>query len=208
MRRILGLTILTVLAACGRDEPPPAVPVEETRFEGLEIERGSIPEGVLIQARTSADELTQELGRILMSVMQEEGPVAALAVCADTAQVLTSSHASSGIYIRRVSARLRNPLNQPDAAEARELDRLAELRATERLPAEIVRLVREGDRQTLHYIRPITVAAPCVTCHGAAEQIPTEVMAILRERYPSDAATGYAVGDLRGAVSVRIDVPE
>lgn len=32
----------------------------------------------------------------------------------------------------------------------------------------------------------------------------TAVTAALRERYPADRATGYRVGDLRGAFSVRV----
>jgi hypothetical protein len=32
----------------------------------------------------------------------------------------------------------------------------------------------------------------------------SEVAALIRERYPQDRATGYAEGDLRGAVSVSV----
>ena len=47
----------------------------------------------------------------------------------------------------------------------------------------------------------------CLTCHGPVEAIPPEVRAVLRKRYPSDQATGYSVGDLRGAAwaEVRAD---
>jgi hypothetical protein len=35
--------------------------------------------------------------------------------------------------------------------------------------------------------------------------IPASVKAVLARRYPNDQATGYNVGDLRGAVSVQLD---
>ena len=47
----------------------------------------------------------------------------------------------------------------------------------------------------------------CLACHGAPEQIPAEVAAILAERYPDDQATGYAVGDLRGALWAEVRLP-
>ena len=36
----------------------------------------------------------------------------------------------------------------------------------------------------------------CVTCHG--ESLAPDVQERLAERYPTDRATGYRVGDLRG----------
>jgi hypothetical protein len=35
----------------------------------------------------------------------------------------------------------------------------------------------------------------CLTCHGS---VGSDVAAALRERYPDDRATGYALGDFRG----------
>lgn len=43
------------------------------------------------------------------------------------------------------------------------------------------------------------------TCHGPGNSIPDTVRAMLAARYPDDRATGYAVGDLRGAISVQVD---
>jgi hypothetical protein len=35
------------------------------------------------------------------------------------------------------------------------------------------------------------------------EQIPPAVKTVLRKHYPSDRATDYRVGDLRGAISIK-----
>jgi len=43
-------------------------------------------------------------------------------------------------------------------------------------------------------------------CHGARDKLAPGVADALKELYPQDQATGYAVGDLRGAVSVKIPI--
>jgi len=54
--------------------------------------------------------------------------------------------------------------------------------------------------QTERVHPPAEGEGACLTCHGPTESIPEDVRAALRERYPDDKATGYAVGDLRGAL--------
>ena len=46
----------------------------------------------------------------------------------------------------------------------------------------------------------IVTQPPCLVCHG--DNIAEPVRQALREQYPADAATGFAVGELRGAVVV------
>ena len=43
---------------------------------------------------------------------------------------------------------------------------------------------------------------------GRAGEIAPEVRPILKQHYPDDQATGFAPGDLRGAISVRVTVRE
>jgi hypothetical protein len=203
---VMATAFAMTLAACGGESGEPPGEVEEARFEGAAVESGEVPGAQLARARQTADDLTRELAPLVMSTMQEQGAVAAIEVCSGVAQERTAAHAAEGVRVRRVSNRVRNPANAPDEAEARELERLEALSRDGVMPAEVVRLVRTGDTRTLHYLRPIATAAPCLACHGAEEEIDPGVRSILRERYPSDAATGYRVGDLRGAVSVRVDL--
>jgi hypothetical protein len=44
----------------------------------------------------------------------------------------------------------------------------------------------------------------CLTCHGEKARIPPAVEAVIAQEYPGDRATGFAEGDVRGAVSVRV----
>jgi hypothetical protein len=207
LRLILAASVaacVVTLIGCGGAASPAPGEIEEARFEGAEIEGAAIPPAELARARDVADDLTRDLGGLVMSTMAEQGAVAAIEVCSGVAQDRTAAHSGDGVLVRRVANRLRNPLNAPDPSEARELDRWEAQVGENRSASEVVRLVRDEDGRTLHYLRPITIAPPCLACHGAPEEIVPEVRTILHDRYPEDAATGYAVGDLRGAVSVRV----
>jgi len=124
--------------------------------------------------------------------MQAGGPQAALAVCSAEAQELTASIARrTGVAVGRTSDRLRNPANAPRAWVRPWLEANAGAKAGDAGPAS----VDLGDR--LGTLRPIEVKPLCLSCHGGA--IAPEVEALIRARYPEDAARGYAEGDLRGA---------
>jgi hypothetical protein len=64
--------------------------------------------------------------------------------------------------------------------------------------------VQRAGRDEYRYYRALTVAPPCIQCHGATDEIDSAVQTILDERYPDDLATDYAVGDFRGLVRVSI----
>jgi hypothetical protein len=203
--RVALVLLMLPLSACGRETEPG--PLEEARFVGAEIPDNPAWATALVRARGTADALSTDLGGLVMSTLQEQGPVAALEVCSTVAQRRTSEHAASGVGVRRVSERLRNPDNAPDEWEARELEEMARLHEQGETPSEVVGIFRRGEASTLRYLRPITIAPPCLTCHGQPSEIAPEVAEILRQRYPDDRATGYRAGDLRGAVSVAVDLP-
>ena len=159
-------------------------------------------------ARAVADSLGEELMGLLAAALERGGPALAIHFCADSAQVRTLRHWKNGIYIRRVSDRIRNVDDTPDALERQLLERLAERHGADRLPAELVEVVRAPDgTYQLQYIRPLIVQPVCLACHGDPAAFEPEVRAVLAKRYSEDRATGYAVGDLRGAVSVRVPLP-
>ena len=76
--------------------------------------------------------------------------------------------------------------------------------AEARPAAEHWEIVREDGGEALRYLKPVVTSAMCLTCHGEKAKIPPAVQAILARDYPDDHATGFSVGDVRGAVSVRI----
>ena len=62
------------------------------------------------------------LKSILINQIKSEGVLSAIAVCSDTAQVLTNEFGlMKGVYIKRVSFKNRNINNVPDGFEAKVL---------------------------------------------------------------------------------------
>jgi len=149
--------------------------------------------------------LGKELQSKLFAALDSGGPAHAITYCADSAQALSERHASEGVYIRRVSLRVRNPVNRPDSAEERELRRLDSLKQAGALPGEVVRMGRLATGESVvEYIRPIVAQERCLACHGSRDQLAPAVRTLIQTRYPDDQATGYQAGDLRGMISVRV----
>lgn len=161
------------------------------------------------RAQAAASALAPELAQMLMGEMERGGPVSAVAVCADSAQVRTERFNTDGLHVRRIGTRVRNPENAPDSIETRLLAYLAEQQRGGTMPTEYMEVARTGadGGWELRYLRPILLQEFCATCHGARDAIPTDVRAIIDRRYPQDAAVDYAPGDLRGAVAVRVAIP-
>jgi hypothetical protein len=148
------------------------------------------------------------LGEVLKQLLAEElkkgGFDGAAKSCSESAQTVTEEYAKEkGMEIRRVSLKYRNRKDQPDEWESARLREWADAGGP---PKEVFATVTENGRQYLRYLKPITMQAMCLSCHGAPAQIPAGVSALLKERYPRDKATGYKAGDLRGAFSVTLAV--
>jgi len=162
------------------------------------------PTSPLERSRAAAGDLLTTLKATLTTHLKQGGPGAALAVCADTAQVLTESIAARhGVTMRRVSRRWRNPLDAPDEYESRVLEEFQQSLQNGTLSdtTEHVAVSTDGRHRVFRYLRPIRIQKPCLSCHG--EDLAPGVGAALRQYYPEDRATGYREGELRGAVSVQ-----
>ena len=196
-RRDASLVLLGLLAGPALTWPARAEEPEEPRVRSA-----------LAEARAAAQGLTEEIRGLLMRELKTGGLEGAVAVCATKAQVRTADYRRNfGNDIRRVSLRRRNPANEPDAYERRVLDSFERLPADARPGAESWRLVREDGGEALRYLKPLVANAMCLTCHGEITEIPPTVRAVIAREYPDDRATGFSVGDVRGAVSVRVPLP-
>ncbi len=159
----------------------------------------------LAEARAAAAGLTGEIRGLLVAEMQKGGAAGAVSACAAGAQAKTAEYRGrTGADIRRVSLRHRNAANAPDGYERGVLESFDRLPAEARAAAEHWAVVREGGSDTLRYLKPVVTNALCLACHGAREAIPEPVRRALDAAYPGDRATGFAIGDVRGAISVRV----
>ena len=166
---IVLLSLLLALAGCDRSK----------LNEGKYLEEGA--DAVLPFKRS--------LKAALVSGMHE-GPVHAISVCRTEAPKIAEEASTQTARVGRSSLKLRNPANAPKAWMRPLLERY-EANPEDREPAVVV-----IDDETVGYVEPIFVQPLCLTCHGSS--IPAELQAKLSELYPSDQATGYEPGDLRG----------
>jgi hypothetical protein len=152
-------------------------------------------DALLTRTESAATRLATTLRGRLVATLQAQGPVAAVEVCAREApELIATVRRETGVTVGRSSLRLRSPADTPPPWVEEWLRAQGERRA------EGVTGVREVRGERARVLRPIAVEGPCVLCHGAPETIPEGVRAALAARYPGDRATGYQVGDLRGAL--------
>lgn len=165
----------------------------------------SDPETALGEGRRAAAALNDTLRGKLVESMRSEGPAGAMRVCSWQAQAIGAEVAAKqGVPVRRTSLKLRNPKNAPDAYERELLVRLQAQSREGRLPDEVFETQKAGGKTVYRYAKPLQVGPLCISCHGETSKIPKEIRELLKEKYPSDEATGYKPGDFRGIVSVVI----
>ncbi len=93
---------------------------------------------------------------------------------------------------RVTSDRYRNPSNAPDEFEASALAGFQKDHDLDFLDTI------EGD--VYRYTQPLYITKGCLRCHGDPKDAPPEVI----EKYGSERAFGYKVGDVRGIISVKL----
>lgn len=144
----------------------------------------------------------------LMTAIQSGGVSNALPFCSLAASPLTAGIAARhGVTLRRVSLRPRNPAGRADSLEQaviRSFEAALATSASTNPPAPWVTNVIEG---TVTYLAPILLSRElCLKCHGEpGRDIAESDLAVIRRLYPADEATGFRLGQVRGAW--RIDLP-
>jgi hypothetical protein len=148
------------------------------------------------QSRELATALQQALGSRLMAALGSGGPVAAIEVCHVEAPAIAAGlSASAAARVGRTTLKVRNPDNAPDQAAREVLERFErQWEGRGATPPEDYTVAADGSAR---YLRGIVTQQLCLVCHGS--ELAPDVAAAIRARYPDDAATGYALGTLRGA---------
>lgn len=166
-----------------------------------------LPPAAIESVRTIANELTTQLGQKLKGTIASDGPAAAVSVCKEVAPGIAKSLSMRhDAQVGRVGTRVRNAkMGIPNAWQKDALADFDARLAKGEKPADLEywKVVDTGNgNQELRYAKAIVTQQLCVTCHGKAEDIPAPLMEKIRAEYPQDQATGYSVGQLRGAVIV------
>lgn len=160
------------------------------------------------QARSAVAGLAEKLKALLGEELAKGGFEGAVHACSTSAQKVTREFAAqSGVDIRRVTLKHRNPANAPDAWERTQLEQWeTALKSGKSLPDEVFAQVDVNGVKTHRLMKPIVIQGMCLSCHGSAAQIPDPVKMQIARSYSKDLATGYKTGELRGAFSVKIPV--
>ena len=187
---ILAVLATLVVCACERDAEM-AAPIEPAEAD-------------VVAARAAAEELGSRLKRQLIAAMETGGPTSAIGVCRQAAPAIASRVSNaSGVTMARTSLRVRNPANAADEWEREQLVAFAEAHAAGADLASLERsaIVREDDRAVFRWIKPIAMGEVCAQCHGSS--IEPDVAKAIARLYPADQATGFALGEVRGAFTAR-----
>jgi hypothetical protein len=197
-RSLLGLPLLALACSspgsgASGGAPPPSASSQH-------------PEDVaLAAARAAAQKLGAQVRTKLMEAMNHGGPANAVNVCAAEAQGIAAQVAKeTGASVGRSSLKLRNIEDAPPgwvqtwlvSQGDRKADRAEAFEGVFDSPAGRVARV----------LKPIAIDGVCLSCHGDPAGIAEPVKAVLAAKYPDDKATGYQVGDLRGALWAEVRV--
>ncbi len=149
--------------------------------------------------------LLKTLGKNLQEKMKSGGPMAAAEFCTTKAYALTESvdeQYGGDVHVKRISLQERNPANQAENDERTVLESLDKLQKSGVvLPPYVVERV---GKESYKFYKPLTINKQvCLKCHGDIVNN-KPLSQFLAKTYPHDKATGYSMGDLRGAVVVTI----
>ena len=152
------------------------------------------------QAASLALRFVGELKPQLKQSMAAGGPTLAIEVCATVApRIADTLSAESGWRVKRVSLKSRNASRaQPDKWERGVLEEF-DKRQIAGEPATTINYGATTGNQ-YRYMQAQGVDEVCLVCHG--ENLTEPVRAALQMYYPDDWATGYSLGQVRGAISL------
>lgn len=144
----------------------------------------------------------QQLLGTVKSAMQAGGPAKAVEACRLSAPQIAAEHSKSPWTVGRTALKVRNPANAPDAWERRVLELFAaRAQAGEPLANMVHAETIDGE---FRMMKAIATGEPCLACHG--KQIEPALAAVIDVGYPHDEARGFALGELRGAFTLRRNV--
>ena len=196
---LLAASLLPLLSACNSLAPEtpgsPAASAQQAPW--------------VDEARQVAASVPPKLLAVLSAEIQQGGPAHAIGVCqAEAPKMARAASEATGWQIRRVSLGNRNPKAVPDAWERATLQEFDRQQAAGADVGKLERaeIVTENGRQVKRYMRALPVQPVCLQCHGTADKLGPGVAARLSELYPQDKGTGYLLGQIRGAMTLRQNI--
>ncbi len=180
----VGLVGVGFLGSCSKEAKKGAEPISLEAREAFRKKGHQITNAFM-----------DALGKKLKAAIAEGGPSHAIEVCSKTAPEIAETFSTKEFQIHRIGTRVRNMHTGTPTLDEREL-----LQKLSPKSPDIVEPV--GGK--LVYLRAIYISKKlCLKCHGDPKSIDPKTREALARLYPEDKATGYKLGDLRGAFVVR-----
>lgn len=160
----------------------------------------------LEESRQTAMEFRQKLGGVQKAQLEAVGAESAIPVCKVIAPAMATEYSKNGRELKRVSLKARNEVQgTPDAWEKEVLEAFDQDqrvgKPVDKMEASTV--IKNADGRWFRYMKAIPTQAQCLQCHGKPADISAGMKTLLANEYPEDQATGYAVGEVRGAISIK-----
>lgn len=156
-----------------------------------------------IEANSAIKEFASSLKAALVSALKSGGPVEAIGVCNQEAPLIASELSKKyGMTIRRTSLKVRNPSNSADDWESAALEHFEQRKNKGEAITKLTFSEKVSNETSTQWrmMKAIPTDKVCLACHGS--KIAAPVQATLDSYYPEDQATGFKLGDIRGAFSV------
>lgn len=154
------------------------------------------------KAKNLAFQLGTRLKAQLKTAIEAGGPANAITTCNVIAPQIAEELSTQGWKVGRTSLKLRNPNNSPDEWERSTLLAFEKQMAAGVPAGKLQNSTLESSQGVTRYrfMKAIPVGGVCLACHG--EDLSKDVQSTLAEKYPLDEATGYRLGELRGAFTL------
>jgi len=183
MRFVLLFIVLSFLFACSSKDQKDDVLQQQYLQKGAEIAQ-------LTQA---------ELLKNVSQAMHKGGPGYAIEFCNLQALAIKDSLSRAhDCRIQRLAVKYRNPVDMPQSeTEKKQLNYYQQaFEKGQPLQPEVYQF-----DDHIEYYQPIMLSKEaCLKCHGTpGRDIAAVTLQKIKERYPDDRATGFALNDLRGA---------
>jgi hypothetical protein len=160
----------------------------------------SPPHPRIVEGRQVSQQFGTELKSALERAIAQGGPASAIEVCGNEApRIAARLSQEHGVRVSRTALKVRNPANAPQPWQRAGLGKF-QTQLASGAKTETLELLEAQPDGGARYLKAIVTAPLCTVCHG--ESIAPDVQRALRDRYPRDQATGFKVGDLRGAFSI------
>ena len=205
MKKLLIIAgIVFLFVSCSKEESAKITPETQKKdvkesISKIKINKETEIANAKLAIKTYAGALKSELKK----AMGEGGPVNAISVCNTKAMPITNQVSKEqGLKLSRVSLKNRNPNNAPNDWQRKVLEDFETRKSTgeDIKSMTYAEVIEQNNSKQFRFMKAIPTGEMCVLCHGA--NIASGVRIKLDELYPEDKATGFNIGDIRGAFVV------